>query len=790
MRRQDRAVTWQIALNTTALSGGATLLAVVLAWPVALAFITAGFFLRRLLLVASVLALALPPFLLVNSWLDATRPGAWFQPLAKLSPSIVCSVLLALQLWPIALFALLSSWSGNLKSWLEIDPLLTGLELNRYLLWPLSQIPLAIAALLIWVLCLGQFSTPILLQTPVLSVAVWTRYATDLNPWAALSAGWPLILGPFVCALGIHRLPAMVLPAEEKANSNASRRAVGRGGILVCSLATLFLFLVALVLPLAQQWNAPNILVTLTSAAAAGSHALTNSLFYAATTASLTLVAAVVVHWTFLNGRRRQSPCMGAASVVLPILFFTPGMLLAVGWVQISSSLAWLAPIRSSPVLALLGLCFHYGAVAWWGTTMAFRRLDPDLIETTRLSHSSIGFQLRHVLLAQSGPVLATTWYATFLLNLWDIETMVLLHAPGGETAALRIFNLLHYGHNSQVNALCLLMLGLAILPAALWQVSAFIYSRFGKRLRWPALALCVSLTGCSPESNSHSAPVSSRIFHRVEVMGSRGTAAGQFNKPRSLTVDRADNLYVVDMTGRVQKFSPNGQFLLSWQLPQTDLGKPKGMACDADGNIVVVEPHYQRVNHFSPSGVLLKQWGHPGTNRGDLTLPRSIAVTPNGSMVLTEYTTVDRVQVFSRDAIPLLTFGEPGIGPGQFNRAESVTVDPRGFLRVADSCNHRIQVFDSSGNFLSSYGKAGTASGEMSYPYDVQVDAQGRQYVCEFGNSRIQIFGPDNQSLEQVGGYGDAPAQMSNPWSIVLDSHGSLYVADSGNHRVLKFIR
>ena len=31
--------------------------------------------------------------------------------------------------------------------------------------------------------------------------------------------------------------------------------------------------------------------------------------------------------------------------------------------------------------------------------------------------------------------------------------------APGGESLALRIFNLLHYGHNPQVNALCLLLL-------------------------------------------------------------------------------------------------------------------------------------------------------------------------------------------------------------------------------------------------------------------------------------------------------------------------------------------
>ena len=76
------------------------------------------------------------------------------------------------------------------------------------------------------------------------------------------------------------------------------------------------------------------------------------------------------------------------------------------------------------------------------------------------------------------------------------------------------------------------------------------------------------------------------------------------------MAVDTKDNLYVVDMTGRVQKFSSNGDYLLSWQMPQTDLGKPKGMARDQAGSIVVVEPHYQRVNDFSPEGQLVAQWG------------------------------------------------------------------------------------------------------------------------------------------------------------------------------------
>ena len=308
---------------------------------------------------------------------------------------------------------------------------------------------------------------------------------------------------------------------------------------------------------------------------------------------------------------------------------------------------------------------------------------------------------------------------------------------------------------------------------------------------RWPragtlALPLLLWLAGCSPEPT-----FDSRLFSRVEIIGTHGTGLGQFNKPRSLALDRDDNLYVVDMTGRVQKFSTNGAFLLSWQMPQTDLGKPKGMSRDAAGHIVVVEPHYQRVNHFTTEGRLVAQWGVRGTNVGELALPRAVAVNARGDLFVSEYTTVDRVQGFTAQGHrPFLCLGQPGTDDGEFNRAEGLGLDAQGRLYVADSCNHRLQIFSPAGQWLKSYGRAGQGPGELSYPYDVCVDPEGRQYVCEFGNSRVQIFDGQNRSLEILGRVGSAPGQFHNPWSLALDSQGNLYVADAGNHRVQKFVR
>ncbi len=304
-------------------------------------------------------------------------------------------------------------------------------------------------------------------------------------------------------------------------------------------------------------------------------------------------------------------------------------------------------------------------------------------------------------------------------------------------------------------------------------------------------IAAGAALLGGCGQGDSGGPEIESRFFSRVEVIGERGGGLGQFNKPRSVALDAHDNLFVVDITGRVQKFGPGGVFLLDWQMPQTDLGKPKGMGRDERGNIVVVEPHYSRVNIFSDTGKLISQWGIKGTNAGELGFPRSVAVTPSGEVYLSEYGKTERVQKFSRDGQKLLaSFGGFGSGPGEFNRAEGLGLDSSGRVYVADSCNHRIQIFTPDGKFITAYGKAGSGPGEFSYPYDIRVDPEGYQYVCEFGNSRVQILDDGNRFVEILGGRGAGPARMSNPWSIAFDSHWNLYVADSDNHRVTKFIR
>src|SRR5208337_5632264 len=106
-------------------------------------------------------------------------------------------------------------------------------------------------------------------------------------------------------------------------------------------------------------------------------------------------------------------------------------------------------------------------------------------------------------------------WYVVFLLCLWDVESIILVVPPGGETVALRVFNLLHYGHNAQVNALCLTLLVLAVAPLAIWKAWCVVRGACSLATRHAprttlliAFAALLTVTGCAPSTPSDQAPL------------------------------------------------------------------------------------------------------------------------------------------------------------------------------------------------------------------------------------------------------------------------------------------
>lgn len=275
-------------------------------------------------------------------------------------------------------------------------------------------------------------------------------------------------------------------------------------------------------------------------------------------------------------------------------------------------------------------------------------------------------------------------------------------------------------------------------------------------------------------------------------VWGKLGLGKGQLCKPRAMAIDRDDQLYLVDMTARIQVFDTDGKFLRGWQTPEHANGRPTGLTIAPDGNLLVADTHYYRVLTYSPEGELLDHatlGGTMGPGPGEFGFVTDAVRDAEGNYFVGEYGEFDRIQKFSPEGDYLLQWGGHGSEQGHFLRPQYLEVDAQGHLWVADACNHRVQIFDGTGQFLAMWGIAGSEPGELSYPYNLALDGAGHVYVCEYGNHRVQKFTIDGQPLGCWGTYGRQPGELHNPWALVYDSQGRVHVLDSNNHRVQRLV-
>ena len=100
------------------------------------------------------------------------------------------------------------------------------------------------------------------------------------------------------------------------------------------------------------------------------------------------------------------------------------------------------------------------------------------------------------------------------------------------------------------------------------------------------------------------------------------------------------------------------------------------------------------RVQVIEPDGRFVRMAGMPGDAPGGLNKPKGVAVDAAGRVMVMEGL-YDALQVFDTEGRLLLSVGSPGSEPGEFWLAAGLAYDgAAGRLFVADSYNGRVQVF------------------------------------------------------------------------------------------------
>jgi iron(III) transport system ATP-binding protein len=178
-------------------------------------------------------------------------------------------------------------------------------------------------------------------------------------------------------------------------------------------------------------------------------------------------------------------------------------------------------------------------------------------------------------------------------------------------------------------------------------------------------------------------------------MFGQRGSGPGDFVYPVAITQDPDENLYICEygQNDRVQKFRPDGTFLLQFGGPGTEAGqfqRPSGVAW-YDHKLYVVDAFNNRIQVFGEDGKLVAILGE-SDKIAEVHYPYDIAVDPHGDLFVVEYG-AGRVSKFNRQGRLLGRYGRSGSGQtaAQFSTPWGLTIDRRGRLYVCDTGNRRI---------------------------------------------------------------------------------------------------
>jgi iron(III) transport system permease protein len=422
--------------------------------------------------------LAIPSYVVAVAWLPILGrtgllggflPSPWSRDLGSAFFGLFgCTFVLTSAFMPIAML-LTIAFLRNVNPQLEnAGRLVSGWpRVLAHITLPLVAPAIAFAAVLIFLLSLGEIGVPMYLRFPVYPVETLTL-AAFYDLLAATVAAAPLLLVT-LAVLGLQtRLHKRVLQLGRRTpRGEAVQIALGAWRMPLFVLVLAFAA-IAVALPLGALAAQSLSVETYAQALARAGDSIVRSLAFAAVGASLLVVLGFFLGYL---AERRTLFLWWTNEWIALLLLALPGSVIGIGLISLWNTTAT-GFIYASPAILILGYVAQYAILPMRAMSASFGTVPRSLEDAARLSGAGWLATLRYIVAPLAARGLLAAWLIGYVFSLRDVGISIVVYPPGSDTLPIRILTLMANGAPSLIAALCIILIAVTLLPlgaAGLW---------------------------------------------------------------------------------------------------------------------------------------------------------------------------------------------------------------------------------------------------------------------------------------------------------------------------------
>jgi iron(III) transport system permease protein len=432
--------------------------------------------------------LLIPPYVLAVAWSAVVGPGGWAS--GAVGPETAqhlsswlfglhgCAGVLFTAFMPIVML-LTIVYLGAVNPRLEdAGRLVSGWPA---VLWritlPLTRPAIVLAAVLVFLLTLGEIGVPSFLRYPVYPVETMTQFAAFYDFRAATAAATPLLLVTLVILAVEYRGLRRVAELRPSAFGLArSRIRLGRWRLPLFSLVLVCL-LVTVALPVAVLLEQSASFGAYSEAFSRAGGSIVRSLVFAAIGASLLMVLGLACGYLIHN---RALPLWRGVDALSLFLFTLPGSVIGIGLISLWNTSATNV-VYGTPVIVILGYLAKYIVLPTRMTSAVLERIPPSLEHAARLCGAGWFTIMRRIVVPLAARALIAAWVVGYVFCMRDLSISMVVYPPGSDTLPVRIMTLMANGTPDLIAALCMILITVTLVPlgaAVLWWRRAGMWRR------------------------------------------------------------------------------------------------------------------------------------------------------------------------------------------------------------------------------------------------------------------------------------------------------------------------